>query len=99
MDMKQTAMQEHIEWLKATLEICKEHAPTLVNCISLCTSDAESRLEMEKQQIETAFEEGMFHHTNGLCPDEYYNETFKSESYQQKMRDKINYYNKTFKSE
>ena len=35
--------------------------------------------EMEKEQIETAFEEGMFHHTNGLCPDEYYNETFKSD--------------------
>jgi hypothetical protein len=35
--------------------------------------------EMEKEQIERAFEEGMFHHTNGLCPDEYYEETFKSE--------------------
>lgn len=34
--------------------------------------------EMEKEQIETAFQEGMFHHTNGLCPDEYYNRTFKS---------------------
>jgi len=51
-------MQEHIEWLKATLEICKEHAPTLVNCISLCISDAESRLEMEKEQIINAYEEG-----------------------------------------
>jgi|688.fasta_scaffold1709196_1 hypothetical protein len=35
-------------------------------------------LEMEKQQIETAFEEGMFHHTSGLCPDEYYEETYKN---------------------
>ncbi len=35
--------------------------------------------EMEKIQIETSFEEGMFHHTNGLCPEQYYNETFKSE--------------------
>ena len=35
--------------------------------------------KMEKMQIETAFEEGMFHHTNGLCTDEYYNETFKTE--------------------
>jgi len=35
--------------------------------------------KMEKQQIETAFEEGMFHHTSGLCPDEYYEETYKSE--------------------
>ena len=39
----------------------------------------EEAKEMEKEQIETAFEEGMFHHTNGLCPDEYYNETFKSQ--------------------
>ena len=36
-------------------------------------------LEMEKEQIEKAFEEGMFHHTNGLCPNEYYKDTFKSE--------------------
>jgi hypothetical protein len=47
----ETAMQQHIEWLKATLDLCKENAPTLVNCISLCISDAESRLEMEKNQI------------------------------------------------
>ena len=33
--------------------------------------------EMEKQQIIKAFEEGMFHHVNGMCPDEYYNEKFK----------------------
>lgn len=32
--------------------------------------------EMEKKQIIEAFEEGMFHHVNGMCPDEYYNEKF-----------------------
>jgi len=26
----------------------------------------------EREQIEKAFEEGMFHHTNGLTPKEYY---------------------------
>ena len=46
-----TAMQEHIEWLKATLDICKENAPSLVNCLELCINDAESKLEMEKQQM------------------------------------------------
>lgn len=46
-----TAMQEHIEWLKATLDICKEHAPSLVNCLELCINDAESKLEMEKEQM------------------------------------------------
>ena len=83
--MKQTAMQEHIEWLKATLDLCKENAPTLVNCINLCISDAESRLEIEKQQIINSFEIG---YDNGACVQEgnaiyhgnnYYNENFKSE--------------------
>jgi hypothetical protein len=46
-----TAMQEHIEWLKSTIDISKEHAPTLVNCLQLCLSDSESRLEIEKEQI------------------------------------------------
>jgi hypothetical protein len=107
MDMKQTAMQEHIEWLKATLEICKEHAPTLVNCISLCISDAESRLEMERKQIMKAWIDGNYNiDSNGnpsenysISDEKYYNKTFKSESYQQKMRDKINYYKNNFKSE
>ncbi len=41
--------------------------------------DAKQLLEMEKEQIEKAFEEGMFHHTNGLCPNEYYNENYTHE--------------------
>jgi hypothetical protein len=76
-----TAMQEHIEWLKSTLEICKEHAPTLVNCINLCISDAESRLEMEKQQIMQAVYDSMgtnFDPNMGRA-ELYYNTTFKSE--------------------
>jgi hypothetical protein len=31
--------------------------------------------------------------------EQYYNQTFKSESYQQKMRDKIDFYKNKFKSE
>jgi hypothetical protein len=77
----ETAMQQHIEWLKATLDLCKENAPTLVNCISLCISDAESRLEMEKQQIIEAMDR--MGNTDFYCeyesPEHYYNETFKSE--------------------
>jgi hypothetical protein len=74
-----TAMQQHIEWLKATLDICKENAPTLVNCINLCLSDAESRLEMEKQQIENAYLQGFAEcDTHGIMSlDKYFNETFK----------------------
>ena len=77
----ETAMQQHIEWLKATLDLCKENAPTLVNCISLCISDAESRLEMEKQQIIEAMDR--MGNTDFYCeyesPEHYYNATFKSE--------------------
>lgn len=29
---------------------------------------------MQKEQIEKAFEEGMFHYVNSLCPSEYYEE-------------------------
>jgi len=54
-----TAMQEHIIWLISAIDLCKENAPTLVNCLNVCLSDAESRLEIEKEQIiETYNEEG-----------------------------------------
>jgi hypothetical protein len=75
-----TAMQDHIEWLKDTLYICKENAPTLVNCINLCISDAQSRLEMEKQQIIKAVYDSMgtnFDPNMGRA-EQYYNETYKN---------------------
>ena len=56
--MKQTAMQQHIEWLKATIEIAEEQYPILVNTLKLCLNDATQRLEMEKEQIIDAFSEG-----------------------------------------
>lgn len=63
--MKQTA----VEWLFEQWPILESKLPEfLINQVK----------EMEKEQIEKAFEEGMFHHTNGLCPDEYYEETYKS---------------------
>ena len=64
--MKQTA----VEWLEQQL-FNKQG--------KFNKSDIEQAKAMEKEQIEKAFEEGMFHHTSGLCPDEYYEETFKSE--------------------
>ena len=72
--MKQTAMQEHIEWLKATIEIAEEQYPILVNTLKLCLNDATQRLEMEKEQIIDA-RDALFNGT----PEQYYNETFKSE--------------------
>ena len=78
----ETAMQQHIEWLKATLDLCKENAPTLVNCISLCISDAESRLEMEKEQMKESFDAALYQDVDNaelLEFEQYYNNTFKSE--------------------
>jgi hypothetical protein len=70
-----TAMQQHIEWLKATLDICKEHAPSLVNCLELCINDAESKLEIEKEQIVNAYNycEWTWDDEDG---EQYYNETY-----------------------
>ena len=76
--MKQTAMQEHIDWLKSTLEICEEHATPLINCLKLCISNAKSKLEMEKEQIEKAFNDG-FEEMPYINGQSYYKETFKSE--------------------
>jgi hypothetical protein len=78
-----TAMQQHIEWLKATLDICKENAPTLVNCINLCISDSESRLGMEKEQISIAYKEGWnCPHGEGFpeTGEQYYKETYESKT-------------------
>jgi hypothetical protein len=41
--------------------------------------DVEQAKEMEKEQIEDAFREGMLHHTSGLFANEYFDKTFKSE--------------------
>ena len=78
--MKQTAMQEHIEWLKATIEIAEEQYPILVNTLKLCLNDAIQRLEMEKEQIIDAYYQGDADSDNiHVDAQQYYNETFKSE--------------------
>ena len=86
--MKQTAMQEHIEWLKATIEIAEEQSPILVNALKLCLNDATQRLEMEKEQIKDAWNDGYDKGTRDRIEkisnpvgnaEQYYNETFKTE--------------------
>jgi hypothetical protein len=67
----------------------------------LHSSDIHKAKEMEKQQIIKAVYDSM---GTNLDPnmgraEQYYNETYKSESYQKKMRDKVNYYKNKFKSE
>ena len=34
-------------------------------------------LDLEKNEICKSYEEGMFHHISGICPEEYYNDKFK----------------------
>ena len=87
-----TAMQEHIEWLKATIEIAEEQAPILVSSLKLCLGDAIQKLELEKQQIIDCFMDvstQLLTITGELsekqskrlkeAAEQYYNETFKSE--------------------
>lgn len=79
--MKQTAMQEHIEWLKATIEIAEEQSPILVNALKLCLNDATQRLAMEKEQIIDAYQKGFTRELGNRNEDaeQYYEQTFKSE--------------------
>jgi len=83
--MTQTAIQEHIEWLKATIEIAEEQYPILVNTLKLCLNDATHKLEMEKEQsIDFAREclnkaKDLDILTAFMNVEQYYNETFKSE--------------------
>jgi hypothetical protein len=68
--MKQTA----VEWLHEKL--AKSELEDMQTNINVWFSQAK---EMEKQQIETAYEQGFFDERNGKSPDEekYYKETFK----------------------
>ena len=86
--MKHTAMQEHIEWLKSTIEIAEEQSPILVNALKLCLNDATQRLEMEKGEVYNAWNDGYDKGTRDRVEkisnpvgnaEQYYNETFKSE--------------------
>lgn len=59
--------QSSIEWL---MEIDKSRAITI--------EEWEQAKAMHKEEIETTFEEGMFHHINGMTPKEYYDTTFNT---------------------
>ena len=48
----ETAMQQHINWLKGCIELLDEQAPIMEKTLMLCLKDAESRLDAEKEQLE-----------------------------------------------
>lgn len=68
---KMKTKQTTIQWLISQLNESRVYP-------QLSSVDAifEYALKEEREQIETAFEEGMFHHVNGLTPKEYYEERF-----------------------
>ena len=76
-----TAMQEHIEWLKATIEIAEEQAPILISSLKLCLGDATQKLELEKQQIMKAVYDSMGTNidSNMGRAEQYYNENYKKD--------------------
>ena len=65
-------MKTAVEWLEKELNYIEENAYT--SYIDLKIKQA---LEMEKEQIENAFNYGQF--DLGMEADEYYNQIFKSE--------------------
>ena len=89
--MKQTAVEWLVDWMGKNQYFIGNDLLKAV----------EQAKEMEKEQITDAYwvsyKEGQY--SGDKTADEYYNQTFKSESYQQKMRDKIDYYKNKFKSE
>jgi hypothetical protein len=48
----ETAMQQHINWLKGCIELLDEQAPIMEKTLMLCLKDAESRLDAEQEQLE-----------------------------------------------
>ena len=64
-------MKTAVEWLKEQYDSCPPYEPFLGE------SEWEQAKEMEKEQIENAFNYGQF--DLGMEADEYYNQTFKSE--------------------
>ena len=72
-------MQEHIEWIKAAIEIAQENTPILVNCLKLCLTDAEQKLHIEKKQILDALEVNKIELLSfNVTGEDYYNIKFKS---------------------
>lgn len=74
-----TAMKQHIEWLKEALKICKDAESTVLRILELALIDAECKLDIEKTQINEAYNQGQMDGFGLEEKDDYYSETFKSE--------------------
>jgi hypothetical protein len=84
-------MKTAVEWLEEQLDIRNKSDGMIWHF--------KKAKEMEKEQIMEAWFDGTTNWDSESSSEQYYKETFKSESYQQKMRDKVNNYRNNFKSE
>ena len=87
----ETAMQQHINWLKGCIEITTEQAPIMEKTLMLCLKDAESRLDAEKEQMQDLFKAGVNYGSGYVIATEWGEETTEP--------DFENYYNITFKKD
>ena len=77
---QQTALQEHIEWLKEQLQQCIDegYSSSWIYAYELAIDNAESMLKKEQEQIEKAFRIGATHELvfGGNLAEKYYNKTY-----------------------
>jgi len=77
---QQTAVQEHIEWLKEQLQQCIDdgYSSSWIYAYKLAIDNAESLLKKEQEQIEKAFRIGATHELvfGGNLAEKYYNKTY-----------------------
>ena len=79
---QQTALQEHITWLKKQLQHCIDggYSESWIYTYQLVIDNAESMLEIEKERIITAYKVGKIESTIpnqiNTTGNEYYNETY-----------------------
>jgi hypothetical protein len=77
--MVQTAMQEHIDWLKKQLQKCLDEGYSVI-AYKLALEHAESKLSKEREQIVESYKTGIWDVGCGAADsDKYYKRTFKSE--------------------
>ena len=76
--MKQTAMMEHIEWLKEVIDIChsQNDSPSVIQALEYAMEGAKAKLPMEKEQIADAFYYGKHSEWHEVA-EQHYNETYE----------------------
>jgi hypothetical protein len=74
---QQTAMQEHIAWLKEQLQECIDegYSESWISAYKLAIKHAELMLEEEKEKIGLAYYEGLMDSMNNT-PRNYYEQTY-----------------------